>query len=126
MQVRKGVQEEVLTEVFKQGHARIHVFLKYVLGMQPGGREVTNKCCLTGGRQNFDVAKGTEEPSSIEAGEGDAGHLSDANHQTRGTRQPPGTLSLQDTHENEFYKSTNVTGNFFMGHFFCCPTQTEK
>lgn len=61
MQLRKWVQEKVLTGVFKWGCARIDVFLKHVLGMQPGAREVTSKCCLTGGRKDFDAAKETEE-----------------------------------------------------------------
>lgn len=61
-----------------------------------------------------------------QAGEGGAWHLSDADHQTRGTQQSPETLSLQDTPETEFYKNTNVAGHFFTGDFFCRLTQTEK
>lgn len=48
-----------------------------------------------------------------QAGEGGTGHLSAADPQTRETRELPGTLSLQDTHETEVYKSTNVAGHLF-------------
>lgn len=53
-----------------------------------------------------------------------AGHLSDADQQSRGARQSAGTLSLQDTQFHEFYKSTNVAGPFFME--ISCPTLKNK
>lgn len=57
MQWRKWVQEKVLTEVFKWGHARFYVFLKHVFGMQPVEREVTSKYCIIGGGNDFDAAR---------------------------------------------------------------------
>lgn len=57
MQLGKQVQERVLTEVFKWGHARIDVFLKHVFGMQPVEREVTSKYCIIGGGKDFDTER---------------------------------------------------------------------
>lgn len=57
MQLRKWVQEKVLTEAFKWGRARIDVFLKHVFGMQPVEREVTSKRCIIGGGKDFDAAR---------------------------------------------------------------------
>lgn len=59
------------------------------------------------------MQQGTEkQPYNTSWRRWDAGHLSDPDHQIRKTQLSPEILSLQDTHEMEVYKNTNVAGHF--------------